>query len=107
MEDAGKRAVARWNVPLVEISTPQDLHAFAGEVGTLCAVTAMVPVGYLKPAFDNLAKASAALGLPMKQIVRSWDRLFWPHANAGFFRLKDRIPAILEKLALGPQGPLL
>ena len=50
---------------------------------------------------------SEASGLPVKQLMRRWDRLFWPHAKAGFFKLKERIPAVLDTLALDPQESLL
>jgi|AntRauTorckE6833_2_1112554.scaffolds.fasta_scaffold08641_1 deoxyribodipyrimidine photo-lyase len=31
--------------------------------------------------------------------VRSWDRLLWPHATAGFFKLKKALPKIHASLA--------
>ena len=31
--------------------------------------------------------------------IRSWDRLLWPHATAGFFKLKDALPKIHASLA--------
>jgi deoxyribodipyrimidine photo-lyase len=31
--------------------------------------------------------------------VRSWDRLLWPHATSGFFRLKKALPKIHASLA--------
>ena len=46
---------------------------------------------------DNRASGG---GAPILQILRRWDELFWPHAKAGFFQLKDRIPAVLVKLQL-------
>ena len=107
LEDARERAMARWNVPTCEIGTAQALAAFARERNADCAITTVVPVGYLKPEFASFSQSSAALGLPVKQLVRRWDGLFWPHAKAGFFTLKERIPAILDTLELGPQGSLL
>ena len=38
--------------------------------------------------------------MPLVQISRDWDRLFWPHATAGFFKLKERIPRILSELGI-------
>lgn len=31
--------------------------------------------------------------------IRSWDRLLWPHATAGFFKLKSALPKIHSALA--------
>lgn len=107
IKDAGERAVSHWNVPAREIETAEDLAAFARERAADCAVTTIVPVGLLKPQVNTLAQSSAALGVPVKQIVRRWDSLFWPHARTGFFKLKERIPAVLDTLGLRPQGTLL
>jgi len=32
--------------------------------------------------------------------MRPYDRLTWPHAKAGFFGLKKKIPSILQNLNL-------
>jgi deoxyribodipyrimidine photo-lyase len=31
--------------------------------------------------------------------IRTWDHLLWPHATAGFFKLKDALPKIHASLA--------
>ena len=33
-----------------------------------------------------------------KQFKRDWDRAIWPHATAGFFKVKQQIPHILNQL---------
>jgi deoxyribodipyrimidine photo-lyase len=105
--DAAARAVARWGVPMMAIETPAALTAFARQSGATAIVTTTVPVGYLRPEITAWAAACAAEGLPLHEISRRWDILFWPHARAGFFQLKARIPTILAKLDLTPQGTLL
>ncbi len=102
MVDALQRAAAIWNLPTSEVATARALAAFAQSCGANCAVTAMVPVGYLRPDFDALVGAAAESGYPVKQILRPWDSHFWPHAKAGFFSLSTRIPAVLTTLALNP-----
>ena len=102
MADALRRAAARWNVPTSEVAAASELAAFARECGADCAVTAWIPVGYSKPRFDVMVGETAALGYPVKQILRPWDSLFWPHAKAGFFQLKARIPEVLTQLSLSP-----
>ena len=105
--DASKRAVMHWSVPVCEIESANALIAFSRKLSADCAVTSIIPVGHLKPQFARLAQSAEASGLPVKQLMRRWDRLFWPHAKAGFFKLKVRIPAVLDTLALDPQESLL
>jgi deoxyribodipyrimidine photo-lyase len=31
---------------------------------------------------------------------RDWDSAIWPHATAGFFKVKKQIPAIMEGIGL-------
>jgi deoxyribodipyrimidine photo-lyase len=52
-------------------------------------VVAYAPVG---PTSEMLA------GLPVRRVRRPWDDLSWPHATAGFFGMRTRIPAILAAL---------
>lgn len=42
---------------------------------------------------------SHELPLSPSMFVRSWDRLLWPHATAGFFKLKAALPKIHASLA--------
>ena len=56
------------------------------------------PVG---PAAQWLYEARNGLerhGIETVLMVRTWDRLFWPHAVKGFFGLKKRIPQLLRAL---------
>lgn len=105
--DAHERAAAVWAVPVVPVHASDDLVTFAKSCGAECALTAMAPVGYLKPNVDDLVTAAAVAGVAVRQLHRPWDALFWPHAKAGFFQLKERIPAVLRALELAPEGTLL
>lgn len=59
-------------------------------------VSGHVPVGPLRDALQaNTVKTHTML--------RDWDRLCWPHAKAGFFGLKKRIPRILEDIEASDQ----
>lgn len=105
--DASKRATAHWSQPVVSIETVADLIPFAQQCGASAVVTTIIPVGYVRSQICGWASACAAGGVPLKEISRSWDRLLWPFAKAGFFQLKARIPAVLAELSLAPQGKLL
>ena len=38
-------------------------------------------------------------GVPLRPFVRDWDRRLWPHAGAGFFKLRKRLPALFGELS--------
>lgn len=72
----------------------------AQAVETKAIVMEHLPLG---PAADGMARARAALkkaGFRVHVIARQYDRLVWPHATKGFFKLKKQIPHILTGLGL-------
>ncbi|MFK8002219.1 MAG: FAD-binding domain-containing protein [Polyangiales bacterium] len=56
-------------------------------------VTPFAPVG---PVATALQAAEERSGARVLHAVRSYDRVAWPHASAGFFKLGKKIPSILE-----------
>lgn len=53
------------------------------------------------PLYDVLTKGRKQLvqqGVQLTELKREWDKLVWPHAKAGFFRVKKQIPAVLSAL---------
>ena len=53
------------------------------------------------PLFDLLTQGQKQLGqqdVRFTELKREWDTLVWPHAKAGFFRVKNQIPAVLSAL---------
>ena len=50
---------------------------------------------------DFLENRNTPTGL--QPFVRSWDRQLWPHATAGFFKLKKQLPKIHEALLNDPE----
>jgi deoxyribodipyrimidine photo-lyase len=100
MTDVEIRAAAHWGQPVVAVATAADLLTFAANQGAVACVTSLVPVGLVRPEIDAWTTSCQAAGVPLLQIVRRWDSLFWPHATAGFFKLKERIPGTLAKLGL-------
>ncbi|MEO1205568.1 MAG: FAD-binding domain-containing protein [Pseudomonadota bacterium] len=77
-----------------------DLKAFAAKHGSGSVVTAEAPVGPARKALDDLEPHLEAAGLKLYRLRRNWDAAFWPHATAGFFKLKNKIPRVLEDLEL-------
>ncbi|MEL7117317.1 MAG: deoxyribodipyrimidine photolyase, partial [Pseudomonadota bacterium] len=98
VEDTGAR-MGLSPTPLVA-GVPGDLARWASQSGATQIVTPYVPTG---PLGDWLCEARAALdaaGITLVELRRDWDALIWPHATAGFFKVKKKIPSILEDAGL-------
>tara|TARA_Y100000766_G_scaffold190441_1_gene163679 strand:- start:161 stop:910 length:750 start_codon:yes stop_codon:yes gene_type:complete len=52
-------------------------------------------VGFVKDSMKDLEKN---MGFKFEFINSEWDRLFWPHAKKGFFKLKKQIETIIKDL---------
>ncbi|SDZ92927.1 FAD-binding domain-containing protein [Rubrimonas cliftonensis] len=103
LEDAGERARAL-GAPLAERLAdvaPADLARWARRAGAVQVVTGWAPVG---PVRDQLAAARPALrevGAELVMLRRPWDDAVWPHATAGFFKVKEKIPGLVKRLIHG------
>jgi deoxyribodipyrimidine photo-lyase len=47
---------------------------------------------------DDAAPSLARAGITFCEWRRGWDAAIWPHATAGFFKVKQNIPLILEQV---------
>ncbi len=77
---------------------PGDLATWARRAGATQIATPYVPQGPLR---DWLRAAEPALtdaGIVVTEWRRDWDAAIWPHATAGFFKVKKQIPRILERV---------
>ncbi|GGB35653.1 hypothetical protein GCM10011316_04760 [Roseibium aquae] len=76
------------------------LAALAQAADANMIATAYAPAGPVGDALRAAAADLAAAGLMLIQFRRPYDDLVWPHATAGFFKVKAKIPQILERLGL-------
>ncbi len=79
---------------------PDVLAKWAVAAGATQIVTPYVTRG---PLHDWLAEAApflAARGITFCEWRRDWDSVIWPHATAGFFKVKQHIPGILAQMAV-------
>ena len=74
----------------------------AGHVKQL--ITVAPPVGPTCDMLELLQTRLKPLDITLLQHSRPYDRLCWPQATAGFFKLKNKIPAILQALELSEGG---
>jgi deoxyribodipyrimidine photo-lyase len=85
-----------WDDALIAWARSKDLDAVA---------TAYAPVG---PVAEQLASARQSLannGIKLLQLRRAYDTCTWPHATGGYFKLKTRIPELLEQLGITGKTP--
>ena len=79
-------------------TTPDSLVDGLKAAGAKQIITPYMTRG---PLFDLLTKGQQQLGqqdVRFTELKREWDTLVWPHAKAGFFRVKKQIPAVLSAL---------
>ena len=98
LRDAADRAGV--DAVSMRAGVPGDLARWASRAGATQIVTPYIPTGPLR---DWIAEARPALddaGITLAEWQRDWDRLIWPHATAGFFKVKKKIPKILHDSGL-------
>lgn len=86
--EANVSASQNWQLTLIEWVEKNSLEAI---------YTARLPVG---PVRTRLFEALRSVNIQLIEVTREYDRLCWPHASAGFFKLKKQIPDILSALNL-------
>lgn len=81
-----------------------DLLNLLSELSVKEILTVAAPVGPTQDILQLLEKRLPALDMRLIQYHRIFDHLTWPHGSAGFFKLKKKIPMILEQLGLVDSG---
>lgn len=76
------------------------LLAAAAEAGVRTVVTAFPPIGPTRTRLDRAEPRLHAEGVELVRARRFYDTESWPHAKAGFFGLKKKIPEILSSVGL-------
>lgn len=95
LADAAARAGLN-PVPLVAGDVDR-LVQWAVSAGATQIVTPYVTRGPLHDWLQTTEPALAAHGIRWCEWQREWDRAIWPHATAGFFKVKQQLPQILEQ----------
>lgn len=100
IEDALARARQRWALEDATIMWEEadEVRSWARRADLDVVLAAYAPLG---PGAEARARARTALeqaGVAVHEVVRPHDRDAWPHSTHGFFRLKKRIPELLERL---------
>lgn len=68
--------------------------------GARTVILPYAPVGPTRDQRTSLTQSLQTHGVEIVEVTRRYDRLTWPHATAGFFKLKGKIPSILSSLGV-------
>lgn len=85
------RSADDWSAPLIDA---------AQRAGVNDIVVLQPPVGPARTRLDRAEPVLRAAGVRLCRVIRPYDRLAWPHAKAGFFGMKKKIPSVLQDLNL-------
>ena len=88
---------ARLGFETVHAKPDSLVDALTG-AGTKQIITPYVTQGPLYDLMTNTKKQLDQKDVRITELKREWDTLVWPHAKAGFFRVKKQIPAVLSAL---------
>ncbi|HMO09599.1 MAG TPA: FAD-binding domain-containing protein [Paracoccaceae bacterium] len=93
-------AAARAGVAPVELRADDSgaMARWATAAGASQIATPYVTQGPLRDLLDAAAPTLAARGIVLCEWQRDWDRAIWRHATAGFFKVKQQIPRLLDTL---------
>ena len=101
IQDAGTRLARHFWCPAQSVDTADaDAKSIIMQAcaGSTALVLAEMPVGPVRAAVTPLVTALTQRGINCVAIRRPWDDALWPHATSGFFKFKDAIPAVLDRL---------
>ena len=78
----------------------EELANWATRVGAQQIATPYIPEGPLRDWLRGAEPVLAESGIGVCEWRRDWDSAIWPHATAGFFKVKARIPTILKQAGI-------
>ncbi|MGY6549297.1 MAG: FAD-binding domain-containing protein [Roseinatronobacter sp.] len=97
---ADQAARLEMDVRAEQAGVPGDLAVWAEKAGARQVVTGFVPEGPLRDWLLEAEPALRARGITLCEWQREWDLAVWPHATAGFFKVKKAIPRLVTQRQL-------
>ncbi|TGD43958.1 deoxyribodipyrimidine photolyase [Pseudotabrizicola sediminis] len=94
LADAAKRS--GFAATAMRADDPASLAKWAAVAGATQIATPYITRGPLRDWLVEAAPALEKAGITLCEWRRDWDTAIWPHATAGFFKVKQNIPRILE-----------
>jgi len=92
-------AASRSNLDIMHLKAaePLVLADWAAKAGTKQILTPFVTHGPLRDWLNLAEPFLVERGITLCEQRRAWDDAIWPHATAGFFKVRKQIPHILEQ----------
>lgn len=84
----------------LECESLSELVEIAKSAGVTQLVTPYVPQSPLRDAIAAIRPSLRHAGISIVVLRRDWDTLIWPHATAGFFKVKQHIARVLRDLGI-------
>lgn len=101
LADQAARLTALGHPEMEILDEATALLQWCADHGIEQLVMPMIPCGptldALRPTFDEMRNTDVAIA----ELQRDWDALIWPHATAGFFKVKKQMPRFMQKLTPG------
>ena len=93
-----KDASSRLNLDVTPLTAadPSVLADWAEQAGAKQIFTPFVTHGPLRDWLDLAEHKLEERGITLCEQRRAWDEAIWPYATAGFFKVRKKIPQILE-----------
>jgi deoxyribodipyrimidine photo-lyase len=106
LKDALASASAMLNIPAAHLPSLSAIaiEDWAHKHALETVVTAYAPVGPVAACLAEITPLLQTRGIRLVQIRRAFDTLAWPHGTRGFFAMKEKIPAMLGELGIGPSA---
>jgi deoxyribodipyrimidine photo-lyase len=79
----------------------KEITLAAQNAQTSKVITPYIPVGHVSDGMAVAANTLKGHGIDLTMSTRAYDIQVWPNATKGFFKLKKKIPSILEALNIG------
>jgi deoxyribodipyrimidine photo-lyase len=98
LADARQRVGVDMGVDIEQVTSDHDIVVWAKALGVKEVITAYAPVGLVAWRLKQIQKALRENDIELVQVRRDWDSLAWPLATGGFFKLKEKLPAFIQKL---------
>ncbi len=100
IEDALSAARTDFGVPAERTGNVADAARKAAAAGARQLVMMRAHPGPMGDLVDAARAEIAKDGVRLVERTRPWDEAFYPHATKGFFKLKEKIPAVLSRLGI-------
>ena len=97
LADAGSRV---GGATAMTMPRGRDLADHVRRADATQIVIGFVPQGPTRDWLDSILPDLTAADITLAEVQREWDAAVWPHATAGFFKVKKKIPRLIEELSL-------